>query len=50
LLDFLDHAVDQRFLRKEHRQMVLVAQTPGQLLSEMEAYHPLKIEKWIDRK
>jgi hypothetical protein len=50
LMDFLDHAVDQRFLRDEHRQMILVAQEPDQLLTEMEAYIPTSVEKWVDRK
>ncbi|HEY5039822.1 MAG TPA: TIGR00730 family Rossman fold protein [bacterium] len=50
LMDFLDHAVDQRFLRIEHRQMLLVAQNPDRLLADMEAYLPSSVEKWIDRK
>jgi uncharacterized protein (TIGR00730 family) len=50
LMDFLDHAVDQRFLRAEHRQMILVALEPNQLLAEMEAYSPISAEKWVDRK
>jgi uncharacterized protein (TIGR00730 family) len=50
LMDFLDHAVDQRFLKEEHRKMVLVHQNPGQLLADMEAYFPSTVEKWIDRK
>ncbi len=49
-MDFLDHAVDQRFLKKEHRQMILVGQNPDQLLTAMEAYLPTPVEKWIDRK
>jgi len=50
LMDFLDHAVDQRFLKTEHRQMILVAENPEQLLAEMEAYLPSSVEKWIDLK
>lgn len=49
LMDFLDHAVDQRFLRAEHRQMLLVEKKPEQLLAAMEAYRPSVVEKWIDR-
>lgn len=49
LMDFLDHAVDQRFLKKEHRQMLLVASRPDLLLEAMEAYVPAPVEKWIDR-
>jgi uncharacterized protein (TIGR00730 family) len=50
LMDFLDHAADQRFLRMQHRQMILVAKNPDQLLANMEAYVPAVVEKWIDRK
>jgi hypothetical protein len=50
LMDFLDHAVDQRFLKKEHRQMILIAENPNQLLADMEAYLPTSVEKWVDRK
>jgi len=49
LMDFLDHAVDQRFLRKEHREMILVGQNPGQLLADMETYVSSSVDKWIDR-
>jgi uncharacterized protein (TIGR00730 family) len=50
LMDFLDHAVEQRFLRSEHRKMILVAESPEQLLADMEAYLPSPVEKWIDLK
>ncbi len=49
LMDFLDHAVEQRFLRREHRQMILIAQSPDRLLEEMETYLPSSVEKWIYR-
>ena len=49
LMDFLDHAVDQRFLKTEHRQMILTAKDPNRLLAEMEAYLPVSVEKWVDR-
>jgi uncharacterized protein (TIGR00730 family) len=49
LMDFLDHAVDERFLKREHRQMLLMASRPDELLEAMEAYIPAPVEKWIDR-
>jgi uncharacterized protein (TIGR00730 family) len=49
LMGFLDHAVDQRFLKREHRQMLLVAPRPEELLEVMEAYVSAPVEKWVDR-
>jgi len=47
LLDFLDHAVSQRFLKKEHRSMVLVAETPEMLLQQLQEYQMPRVDKWI---
>jgi predicted Rossmann-fold nucleotide-binding protein len=49
LMVFLDHAVRERFLRPEHRRMVLVEADPEELLDRFEAYRPPQLEKWIDR-
>lgn len=49
LMAFLDHSVNERFLRPEHRSMVLVAGDPETLLDHLDAYQPPRLEKWIDR-
>jgi uncharacterized protein (TIGR00730 family) len=49
LLAFLDHSVSERFLRSEHRSMVLVAADPETLLDHLDAYQPPLLAKWIDR-
>ncbi len=49
LLAFLDHAVDQRFLRTEHRRILLVAESPAALLDRVEDYEPVHVGKWMDR-
>jgi uncharacterized protein (TIGR00730 family) len=49
LLAFLDQLVDQRFVRPEHRAMLLVHSDAGMLLSEMAAHRPANVPKWIDR-
>jgi uncharacterized protein (TIGR00730 family) len=49
LLAFLDHAVDERFLRPEHRTMLIVESTPDAILDRLAAYRAPKIGKWIDR-
>lgn len=49
LVKFLDYTVEQRFVRSEHRQNLLVNDNPEQLLSEIENYVSLKVDsKWID--
>jgi uncharacterized protein (TIGR00730 family) len=50
LVAFLDHAVGERFLRPEHRELLLVEATPGALLERVLAFEtPAGVAKWIDR-
>lgn len=49
LISFLDHAVDERFLRPEHRAMLMVETTPDAMLDRFESYRAPKVEKWLDR-
>jgi uncharacterized protein (TIGR00730 family) len=52
LLALLDHAVSERFLRPEHREMISVGSEAGDLLDTM-ARRPLpqsEPAKWIDRR
>jgi uncharacterized protein (TIGR00730 family) len=49
LLTFLDHAVSERFLRIEHRSMVLVDEDAERLLERFIAYRAPDVAKWIDR-
>jgi uncharacterized protein (TIGR00730 family) len=49
LMAFLDHSVGERFLRPEHRGMVLVEADPEKLIDRFAAYLPPQLEKWIDR-
>ena len=49
LVSFFDHAVAERFIRAEHRRMVLVDPGPEGLLAKLESYVPPVVEKWIDR-
>jgi len=46
LLAYFDHANREGFLRKEHREMLLVANTPAELLDLYEHYEPPAIKKW----
>jgi uncharacterized protein (TIGR00730 family) len=49
LVSFLDHAVDQLFIKAEHRDLVLVAKEPVRLLDLLKAWEAPVIDKaaWI---
>ncbi|MEA2294016.1 MAG: hypothetical protein QOE86_1655 [Solirubrobacteraceae bacterium] len=46
---WLDHAVEQRFLRPEHRAMLLAHPEPAPLLDLLAAWRPSGVTKWLDR-
>jgi predicted Rossmann-fold nucleotide-binding protein len=48
LLALLDHAVTERFVRPEHRALILEEREPERLLDRLATYRPATIEKWID--
>lgn len=49
LVKFLDYTVEQRFVRSEHRQNLLVDEGLEQLLLAIENYESVKVDsKWID--
>jgi len=48
LAAFLDHAVEAGFLRPEHRAVLSVAATPGELLDRLAAYEPPVVGKWTE--
>ena len=50
LVGFLDHAVDERFLREEHRGMLIVEREPRALIERLAQFEPRAVTpKWIDR-
>ena len=49
LIAFLDDAVRERFVRSEHRAMVLVESDAERMIDRLQAYRPPMLEKWIDR-
>ncbi len=49
LLASLDHAVEERFVRPQHRAMLMVERDVDRLLDQIDAYVPPRVEKWIDR-
>jgi uncharacterized protein (TIGR00730 family) len=49
LLEFLDLTVSERFVKNEHRALVITSTSPADLLDRIAAYQPPRVEKWIDR-
>lgn len=49
LLKMLDHAVAEKFLRPEHRNMLLTGDDFALLMDGLENYRPVTAEKWIER-
>jgi uncharacterized protein (TIGR00730 family) len=47
LLGFLDHAVDERFLRPEHRTLLLRERAVEPLLDAMAGWAPPTVPKWL---
>jgi uncharacterized protein (TIGR00730 family) len=45
----LDHAVDQRFVRAEHRALIISETDPDLLLDKLAAWEPDHLDKWLDR-
>jgi uncharacterized protein (TIGR00730 family) len=46
-LAFLDHAVSEGFMKKAHREMLLVSDDPTALLECFKSYEAPLVEKWI---
>jgi hypothetical protein len=47
---FLSHAVQERFVRADHREMLIVEQEPRLLVERLRAFEPAAVvPKWIDR-
>ena len=48
LLKFYDHAVQEGFVRKEHRNNLIVSENIIDLMQLMQQYKPLAMGKWIE--
>ena len=47
MLQFIDHAVSQGFIRKEHRDNIIVSDDPEVLFKELSKHKSIGIEQWI---
>ena len=49
LLAQLAQAAEQRFLRSDHRDLVIVEQDPDRLIDRLGSWVPVVVDKWLDR-
>lgn len=49
MLAMFDRATEQRFIRPEHRELVIAAATVDELFDRLSAWAPVHAEKWADR-
>jgi uncharacterized protein (TIGR00730 family) len=49
LLAFVDHSIEEGFVRRDYRRLIAVADRADALLDSLAAPTPPIIEKWIDR-
>jgi uncharacterized protein (TIGR00730 family) len=48
LLDFFDFSVEEKFVRAEHRNNLIISDDTEELIRKMMDYIPVNIGKWID--
>jgi hypothetical protein len=49
LIQYLDHCVNERFLRIEHRNNILVGEDSSSLLDRLLTFKPVQVHsKWVD--
>lgn len=46
IIDFLEHSVRQQFIKKAHKEMILIDDHPDALLSQFESYQAPTESKW----
>jgi uncharacterized protein (TIGR00730 family) len=49
LVALFEAAMTQRFVRPEHRDMVLIDSDPFALLDRLAGWRPVTVDKWLDR-
>ncbi|MFK8330965.1 TIGR00730 family Rossman fold protein [Pseudomonas sp. BJa5] len=47
---FLDHVVEEGFVRPQHRAMLKLADAPDELLDAMDSFEAPVLPKWVDKK
>lgn len=47
LIQFIDHGVSQGFIRKEHRDNIIISDNPEILFNELNKHKSVEIKQWI---
>ena len=47
MIQFIDHAVSQGFIRKEHRDNIIISDNPETLFKELSRHKSIEIDQWI---
>ncbi len=47
LIQFFNHAVEEKFVREEHRNNIFISDNATELLEMLKEYQPVTIDKWI---
>jgi uncharacterized protein (TIGR00730 family) len=48
LMNFFDHGVTEGYIRKEHRDNIIVSDNAHELLNNLRSFKPVLIGKWIE--
>jgi len=48
LIELLDLSVQERFLRREHRDQLVVDSEPESLVQSLVTWEPVVVDKWLD--
>ena len=49
LLAFVQHSIDEGFVRREYGSMISVSESAAGLIDMLQTYRPPAVEKWIER-
>ena len=49
LIELLNRSVEERFVRREHHDQLLVGTDPVALVDALAAWVPVVVDKWLDR-
>lgn len=48
LLQFLEHSVNEQFLKEEHKNMLIIENDPEKILQKFKSYKAPNIKKWVE--
>lgn len=49
LIEFIDQSVEEKFIKKENLDMIIIENKPERLIQKMRDYTPVIVRKWISK-